>query len=176
MVLAVSARLCAIPTALGRRCGERLRAESGAVLVEFALVAPLLLTLLFGMLDFGFAMNYWNDETHLANEGARYAAVNRNPGSGSLQDYIRSQATTSELQAGGTASVPNRLRVCIVLPTNPATGSSGNVGDPVRVTLELTYHWLPYLANSGLANATISSSSEMRLEAAATVFSAGCSA
>jgi hypothetical protein len=59
------------------------------------------------------------------------------------------------------------------------TGSSGNVGDPVKVTLQIGYHWLPYLSNSGLADATISSSSVMRLEAAATVFSpsnnpAGC--
>jgi Flp pilus assembly protein TadG len=151
------------------------------VLVEFALVAPLLLTLLFGMLDFGFAMNYWTDETHLANEGARWAAVNRNPSSSgqTLQTFIQQQADTSELRNGGTASVPNPVRVCIYLPTNPATASSGNVGDPVKVTLQITYHWLPYLANGGLANAIVSASSEMRLEAAATVFSpsdnpAGC--
>jgi Flp pilus assembly protein TadG len=181
MTLAASARLCAIPTALGLRCGERLRAESGAVLVEFALVVPLLLTLLFGMLDFGFAMNYWTDETHLANEGARWAAVNRNPSTSgqTLQTFIQQQADTSELRNGGSASVADPLRVCIYLPTNPVTGSSGNVGDPVKVTLQIGYHWLPYLSNSGLADATISSSSVMRLEAAATVFSpsnnpAGC--
>jgi Flp pilus assembly protein TadG len=56
-----------------------LTGESGAVLVEFVLVLPLLLVLLFGMLDFGKAFNYWIDETHLANEGARFAAVNKNP-------------------------------------------------------------------------------------------------
>src|SRR5215210_4185151 len=56
--------------------------ESGAVLIEFVLLLPLLLVLLFGMLDFGKAYNYWIDETHLANEGARFAAVNKNPGPG----------------------------------------------------------------------------------------------
>ena len=47
--------------------------------MEFALVLPLLLLLVFGMLDFGKAYNYWNDATHLTAEGARYAAVNRKP-------------------------------------------------------------------------------------------------
>ena len=56
-----------------------VRNEDGAALVEFVLVLPLLLLLLIGMLDLGKAFNYWIDETHLANEGARYAAVNKNP-------------------------------------------------------------------------------------------------
>ena len=43
--------------------------------MEFALVLPLLLLILIGMLDFGKIFNYWIDETHLANEGARYAVV-----------------------------------------------------------------------------------------------------
>ena len=46
--------------------------ERGVALVEFALVLPLLLVLLLGMIDVGKAVNYWNDETHLANEAARF--------------------------------------------------------------------------------------------------------
>ena len=53
--------------------------ESGQALPEFALVLPLLLVLLFGMLDFGKAFNYWIDTTQITSEGARYAAVNRKP-------------------------------------------------------------------------------------------------
>jgi hypothetical protein len=51
----------------------------GTALVEMALVLPLLLLLLFGMIDFGKAFNEWIDETHLANEGARLAAVSYCP-------------------------------------------------------------------------------------------------
>src|ERR671937_3259949 len=90
---------------------RRLREDkSGVALVEFALVLPVLLVLLFGMLDFGKAFNYWIDATHLENEGARWAVVNKNPGSGagqSLQEYIQTQGTTAELVNGGTASVPS---------------------------------------------------------------------
>ena len=82
--------------------------ERGVALVEFALVLPLILLLLFGMIDFGKAFNYWNDETHLANEAARYAVVNRNPlpqpagftGTWDLENAIKQDADSAELRDG----------------------------------------------------------------------------
>jgi Flp pilus assembly protein TadG len=141
-------------------------------LVEFALVLPLLLILLFGMLDFGKAFNYWIDETHLANEGARWAVVDKNPGagSGSLQEYIREQANTSELRDGGTSSVPGALQVCIEFPDG-----TSNVGDPVRVTVGSSFSWVPFLGDRiGVATTAMSGSATMRLEAKPTNYSAGC--
>jgi Flp pilus assembly protein TadG len=148
----------------------RLGSEDGAALVEFALVLPVLVLLLFSMLDFGKAFNYWIDETHLANEGARWAAVNKNPGGSSLQQYIQSQATTPELRNGGTASVPNPAEVCISFPNGTA-----NVGDPVRVSVSVNYNWLPFIGNqTGVAQASLTASSTMRLEALPSNYSAGC--
>jgi Flp pilus assembly protein TadG len=145
--------------------------EAGAALVEFALVLPLLLVLLFGMLDFGKAFNYWIDQTHLANEGARWAAVNKNPGGGTLQEYIRSQANTAELRDGGTASVPGAIEICISFPNG-----TSQVGDPVRVTASASYSWLPFLGGRiGITSTSISASATMRLEAVPSVYSAGCS-
>src|SRR5437868_458087 len=85
--------------------------EEGQALVEFALVLPVLLVILFGTLDFGKAYNYWIDETHLASEGARYAAVNQtpDPSAASFLDAIREQADTAELRNGGTSTVPGAL-------------------------------------------------------------------
>jgi Flp pilus assembly protein TadG len=139
--------------------------------VEFALILPVLALLLFGMLDFGKAFNYWIDETHLANEGARFAVVNKNPAtSGSLQQYIRNQVTSNELRNGGTSSVPSPVQVCIEFPSG-----TSNVGDPVRVTLTATYRWLGVLAaRMSVTQTTISGSSTMRLEAPPTNYSAGC--
>jgi Flp pilus assembly protein TadG len=149
----------------------KLGSEDGASLVEFALVLPVLALLLFAMLDFGKAFNYWIDETHLANEGARWAVVNRNPGGGSLQQYLVDQATTDELRNGGTASVANPAEVCISFPSG-----TSNVGDPVLVTVSATYNWLPIIGNRiGAVQTTITGSSHMRLEAVPTNYSAGCS-
>ena len=145
--------------------------EEGAALVEFALVLPVLLVLLLGMLDFGKAFNYWIDQTHLANEGARWAAVNKNPGGGSLQQYVRSQANTPELRDGGTASVAGPIQICITFPNG-----TSQVGDPVRVTASTTYNWLPFLGSRlGIAQTTMTASATMRLEAAPSAYGAGCS-
>jgi Flp pilus assembly protein TadG len=148
-----------------------LRRESGAALTEFALVLPVLLVLLLGILDFGKAFNYWIDQTHLANEAARWAVVNQNPGAGTLQNYIQQQATTQELRAGGTGSVPAAAQVCIAFPSGTA-----RVGDPVNVTVSTTYNWLPFLSDRiDIASTTIRGSATMRLEAVPTAYSAGCS-
>jgi Flp pilus assembly protein TadG len=138
--------------------------------VEFALVLPLLLVLLFGMLDFGRAFNYWIDSTHLANEGARWAVVDKNPAAtGTLQQYLQQQADTSELRDGGSSSVPDPMQVCVSFP------NGGVVGEPVMVTASVTYHWLPFLGEHiGVLSTTVTGSSVMRLEALPTNYSAGC--
>jgi Flp pilus assembly protein TadG len=154
-----------------RRGNDRARSDDGVAIVEFALLLPVLALLLFGLLDFGKAFNYWIDETHLANEGARWAAVNKNPNaSGTLQQYIRDQATTPELENGGTASVATPLQVCIEFPAG-----TSNVGDPVKVTVETTYHWLGLIADRiSLTESTIRGQSTMRLEVPPTTYLAGC--
>jgi Flp pilus assembly protein TadG len=147
-----------------------LHSESGVAITEFALVLPLLAVLLFGMIEFGRAINYWIDATHLANEAARWAVVNQNPGSSSgqtLQQYIQSQATTGELKNGGTSSVPNPLAVAICFP------SGALVGQPVRATASVTYNWLPFIGSrTGIGSSTIRGSAHMRLEAIPTNYSA----
>jgi Flp pilus assembly protein TadG len=144
---------------LYRACdaGEK---EAGVAVVEFALVLPVLLLILLAMLDFGRAFNYWIDETQLASAGARWAIVNRNPAStGSLQQYIKSQADTRELKDGANVTIcfPNR---------------TSNVGDPVRVTVSYNFNWLGFWsrATSFALPPTISGSSTMRLEAVPTKY------
>jgi Flp pilus assembly protein TadG len=154
--------------------GRRSRGESGQALVEFALVLPLLLTVLLGLIDFGKAFNYWIDETHMANLGARLAAVNApstDTGGMSLQQYVQGQADTTELRNGGTSSVPTKAQVCVSFPNGTA-----NVGDPVTVTVNVTYDYLPFIGKAiSQAGVNVSGSATMRLEATPTNYSAGCS-
>src|SRR5262245_43349664 len=102
---------------------RRLREERGVAMVEFALVAPLLFLLLFGVLDFGRAFAYWNAEQQMANQGARLAAVNatgpwtcpdedKTPAS-TLPSYIQCQAITRELWHGGSFWLASGAQVCI---------------------------------------------------------------
>ena len=54
---------------------ERQRGESGQTLVEFALVLPLLLTVIFGTIEFCFLYQSTNTVNFAAREGARVGAV-----------------------------------------------------------------------------------------------------
>jgi len=145
------------------------RDESGVAITEFALVLPLLLIVLLGVLDFGTAFSSWIDQTHLANEGARWAVVNKNPGSsGTLQDYIRSQADSDQLRNGGTASMPDPMQVTICFPNG-----TSNVGDPVEVRTSIEYNWLPFLGDRlSIGTTTIETTARMRLEALPTNYGA----
>jgi len=50
--------------------------DEGAQLVEFAILAPLLILLVLGIVEFGWLFSQNNDVRHGAREGARAAAVN----------------------------------------------------------------------------------------------------
>lgn len=148
-----------------------LREEKGSALVELALVLPIVLLILFSIIDFGTAFNYWEDTTQLSAQGARWAAVNTNPGSGTLQAYIRSQANTAEMRQGGGTSVPTPAQVCVSFPNG-----TSNIGDPVKVSISITYNWMGILKTStGIASSTLTASQTMRLEAVPSTYTAGCS-
>ena len=133
------------------------RNERGTALVEFALVAPLLFLLLFGIIDFGRALDYYNQVTQLAGQGARAAAVNRSldgspitPGL-SLQKQLDAETGQPELRNGEI--------VCITqVPTN--------VGDPVQVKVSYQFHFLPLVAvaANALGGLTLSSTQTERAE------------
>ena len=49
--------------------------DAGAAAVELAFALPILITLLFGIIQFGFIFFVWNDMMNAAREGARRLAV-----------------------------------------------------------------------------------------------------
>lgn len=119
---------------------------------------PVLLLLVFGIFYFSLFMNYSNDETHLASEAARFAAVNSNPGSGggqTLQQYVLAQAPGGLTSANGDVTSPAKLYLYF------PTGSSGKAGDALRACVTATIKFLPLF---GLANQTITQTATMRLE------------
>lgn len=167
-------------TPLSKTLFERVRAlhptrrsangpESGQAMVEFALILPLLLIFLLLILDFGRAINYWVDSTHLASEGARLAAVDKfcpddseDENCDSLQQYLKSRADSEELKSGGpTGIVSPGLEVCVDYP------EGREVGDPVVVTVSAEYDWMPFLGSAfgvGLTQTTITGEATHRLE------------
>jgi Flp pilus assembly protein TadG len=61
-----------------RQTTNKLKNERGQTMTEFALVLPLLVVLLFGIIQFGIAFNNYVTLTDAVRAGARKAAVSRN--------------------------------------------------------------------------------------------------
>jgi Flp pilus assembly protein TadG len=143
------------------------RDERGTALVEFALIAPFLFLILFGIIDFGRALNYYNQVTQLAGQGARAAAVNRNPdgtaitsGSSLQNQLVTTYTAQPELKNGEV--------VCITqVPTN--------VGDPVTVKVSYRFHFLPLVgaAAGALGGLTLSSTETERAEVVPRTYATG---
>jgi Flp pilus assembly protein TadG len=75
------------------------RRESGQALVEFALVLPILMLLVMGIIDFGFAFNQWNTAQNAAREGARIAAVSRSEST--IKNRVKVTGGTINLTGNG---------------------------------------------------------------------------
>lgn len=77
------------------RSGKAMRSEAGAAALEFVLVAPLLLALIFGIITFGYAFALQNSLRELAAGAARatVAGLNTTERQSILQTYM-AQAST----------------------------------------------------------------------------------
>jgi Flp pilus assembly protein TadG len=168
-----------LPRPLRPRSGAAC--EGGQALVEFALVLPLILLIFLGILDFGRAMNYYNDLTQLAAEGARSASVNHNPDgtvptsplTQLIQQQIKDQATTAEIKNNPS------FHVCVGVPSGSpgvidSTKVPATVGAPVMVTASMPFDLIPFIGDKiGIGTITLSGKTTMRAEALPT-YSAGC--
>ncbi len=75
--------------------GDRRERERGAAAVEFALVVPLLLLLVFGIISYGYMLSFRQAMSQGAAEGARSAAVWASAYAASQDTQRKSAATTS---------------------------------------------------------------------------------
>ncbi len=80
---------------------RRKRDESGAALVEFALIAPLLVLLVLGIIEFGWLFGQYNDVRHGAREGGRYASVN----GGTQAEIVTLICDSMDLSSGGQVTI-----------------------------------------------------------------------
>ncbi len=121
-----------LPHAVSRR--GRVRGESGAAAVEFAIVASLFFMLVFGIIDFGFAFHSWNNAANAAREGARKAAVSADVAV--ITQRVRDAATTLD---------QSKLTISVLCSRNNAAfaacpaGPSWLEGDVVRVVVDYGY-------------------------------------
>lgn len=137
------------------------RRDEGAELVEMAVVTPLLLLLVMGIVDFGFLFQRYVVLTNAAVEGARVATL---PGYTTADAQARVQAYATD---GGVPGVVNAVATPVVLP-----GAGGGTWPAVQMTVTHVYT-LQYIrpivilvGGEMAANVTLTARSTMRTQIA----------
>ena len=107
---------------------RRNKSERGANLVEFALVAPLLMILIFGIIEFSWVFAQNLNVRHGAREGARLAAVDFTPlvpETCARMDIVSgAEVTIAGTELNGTTGFGpgDEVAVTVDAPTQPITG------------------------------------------------------
>jgi len=147
-------------TRLFRRSSE----DDGAVLIEFALVIGLFFMLVFGMVDFGLAINTKTQMANAGREGARLGSVN--PVESDVVDRVREAAANLDQTILGV-TVKCEKPDDTPCPGTPLGHISNAVsGDSIIVVVDYTYDLLtplPGFINSG-NDVVLQSVTEMRFE------------
>lgn len=114
-----------------------LRKQRGTAAVEFALIVPLLLLLIAGLIDFGHLFWHRHVLTNAAREGAR-AAVKREDAGPAVTNYINN------------AGLDISLKVDVLCDNNPCDTNPPVLGTEITVTVtELSYQF-PILPLEGM--------------------------
>jgi Flp pilus assembly protein TadG len=137
-----------------------MRGDDGAALVEFALVAPLLFMLFFGIIEFGSTYSQLLNLRHGAREGSRLAAVNYNPNGQSGQALANTVSAEicekMDLATGATVALSVDTSGTYPDPTVAGRFVTVNVSAPVK---QLTGFF-----GQVLDNVTLDSTVESRIE------------
>ena len=136
----------------------RRRSERGAAAVEFALVVPILLMLVCGIVDFGLAINRYAMVNSAAREGVREASL------GATESEIRAVVTRGAATIPGTVSItvgckkPDEITAC----TSWSSGMES--GGLAEVTVTSTSSWITPVGGMFAPSLSISRTTRMRIE------------
>lgn len=132
---------------------KRGTGERGAALIEFALLLPLLLMLLLGIVSVGIAYNHQITLTHAARESARFAATlpvtNFESEPVPINAWLDAVATQAVGDAAGSldASVPGQ-RVCVAYVHPGAAALAVETTSRVEIGGVVTYPNSPCFADT----------------------------
>ena len=127
---------------------KNIKGKKGQAMVEMALILPILLLLVFGMIDFGRVFNGYLVATAASREGARVAILSSG-NDNSIETAVRAASSTLD-------------QTKLTVTTTPATRVSG---DPVTVSVTYNIDIITPLINTFLMNPLpINCQTTMRVE------------
>lgn len=132
---------------LERPCRLFRRNRRATAAVEFAIVAPVFLLLVFGMIEYGRMVMVYQVLTNASREGARVAVLDG--------------ASTAGITATVNTYLSNGTITGATVTVTPDPPSTAQYGDPVTVTVSVPFSqvsWLPspmYLGGKTLTSSTV---------------------
>ncbi len=135
---------------------RRIRNERGQATIEFALILPLLLLLLLGIIEFGRAWNLAQLATDAVREGTRQCSLadNVTHTEATVRTWIQNRMATSGVPTAAST-------VTFATPGGGGTACE-NSDQPVTVTLRIPYRWMFF--GGAVRPITLTSSFTMRNE------------
>lgn len=133
----------------------RTRRDKGAVAVEFALILPIFLIIVLGIVEFGRAFNLQVSLSEAARETARYTAIH----------FDDPSFTKAKAQNVGVTAAPSAALATGNIDIAYSGGSTCAAGDSVFVTVRLVTPYMtgfPGLIPGMPSNLDISSKGVMR--------------
>lgn len=160
------------PARIVRPSAVLRRGETAQSLVEFALVIPMLLILVFGIIDFGLGLRAYIGVSSASREGARFAAVGNSAGTFSSGGSGECNGSNSTTVVGKVCSNLGGLNLSNVQDVNVTYPGGQSSGASVVVEVEYEYQYITpvrrivnFLSAGNMSDSlTFSSSTDMRLE------------
>lgn len=117
---------------------NRWKKEEGQSVVEFALILPVLILLIFGMIDFGWLFYNKIEVNNASREGARYAAIHWNEGSyvSDTESLVTNYASGSSVTVAADGA---EVTVSVSKNVDVLTGVTSTIlGDSVNLSASCT--------------------------------------
>lgn len=146
--------------------------EKAQSLAEFALILPMFLILVFGIIDFGMGLRAYISLSSATREGARYAAVGNAAGTFTSGGSGQCDGATTTTAVGKVCATINGLDLTNVQSVSVTYPNGNTPGQNVRVQAQYGYEYITpvrgiinVLSGGSIGSTlTITSTTDMRLE------------
>lgn len=151
---------------------RRQVSERGQSLVEFCLMMPMFLILVFGIIDFGMGLRAYITVAQATREGARYASIGSAAGTFTSGGSGECNGSTTTTVVGRVCGTMNGLSLAHLTNVSVTYPNGNAPGQPVHVSASYSYYYITPLsrlvsffsAGSLGTSIPVNSSTDMRLE------------
>jgi Flp pilus assembly protein TadG len=148
------------------------RRDGGQSLVEFALLIPIFLIMVFGIIDFGLGLRAYISVTQSTREGARFASIGNPAGTFGSGGTGQCDGATTTTVVGRVCRTMNGLDLTDVESVSVTYPNGNTPGESVRVSASYRYEYITpvrrlvqfFSAGTLPSSLTVSSTTDMRLE------------